>query len=513
MFNLSENDIHLSANASDKMQAIELAAKALEQAGYVDSGYLQGMLEREQQTSTYLGNGIAIPHGTLDTRHLVKKTGVQIFQFPQGITWGEGNTAYIVIGIAARSDEHLALLRQLTHILSDEATAEKLASLQDVAQFRALLVGQSEALEVQAETISLEVETDSLLTLTAINAGKLEQQQAVNTQFVADVLAQPALPLVEGIWLTDSPLGNQKNAIAFSRAKTAFYHNSKKIQGVLTIAAIDDHINPTLSRLLEPQVQQALQQGDVNQILCALNGKVATSAQTEETQSAVENQPVSEHHMAKGAVIGTFTLRNEHGLHARPSAVLVNEAKKFNANITVSNLTRQTDSVNAKSLMKLVTLGVTQGHRLRFVAEGEDALDAIKSIGNAIAQGLGESIPAQPPEEEDCIEVSTDSNNHTMKITSGIAENSVEAVFVIQNEHGLHARPAAVLVNEVKKYNASVAVQNLDRQSQLISAKSLMKVVALGVTKGHRLRFVATGEQAQQAIDGIGAVIAAGLGE
>nr|WP_275887283.1 HPr family phosphocarrier protein [Actinobacillus suis] len=84
---------------------------------------------------------------------------------------------------------------------------------------------------------------------------------------------------------------------------------------------------------------------------------------------------------------------------------------------------------------------------------------------------------------------------------------------MIQNEHGLHARPSAVLVNEVKKYNATIVVQNLDRDSQLVSAKSLMKIVALGVVKGHRLRFVATGDDAQKAIDGIGAAIAAGLGE
>ena len=77
----------------------------------------------------------------------------------------------------------------------------------------------------------------------------------------------------------------------------------------------------------------------------------------------------------------------------------------------------------------------------------------------------------------------------------------------------MHARPAAILVSEVKKYNANVAVQNLDRDTPLVSAKSLMKVVALGVVKGHHLRFVATGEQAQQAIEGIGTAINAGLGE
>lgn len=139
MLELSGNNIHLNAKASDKQQAIEMAAAALEQAGYVESGYLAGMLAREGQTSTFLGNGIAIPHGTLDTRAMVKKTGVQVFQFPQGIEWSEGNIAYVVIGIAARSDEHLALLRQLTHVLGDEETAAKLATLDDVALFRAIL--------------------------------------------------------------------------------------------------------------------------------------------------------------------------------------------------------------------------------------------------------------------------------------------------------------------------------------------------------------------------------------
>gem|GEM_PF-1478491 len=98
----------------------------------------------------------------------------------------------------------------------------------------------------------------------------------------------------------------------------------------------------------------------------------------------------SEGQIATGAVIGTFTVRNEHGLHARPSAVLVNEVKKFTSKITVQNLTRETAPVSAKSLMKIVALGVTQGHRLRFVASGEEAQQAIEGIGAVIESGLGE---------------------------------------------------------------------------------------------------------------------------
>ena len=499
MLELSESNIHLNANAADKQQAIEMAASALVQADNVENGYLQGMLAREQQTSTFLGNGIAIPHGTLDTRSMVKKTGVQVFQFPQGIEWGEGNIAHVVIGIAARSDEHLSLLRQLTHVLSDEDTAAKLAKITDVAEFRAILMGETiEPFEIPAANISLDVDTQSLLTLVAINAGQLQVQSAVENRFISEVINNAALPLGKGLWVTDSVIGNVKNALAFSRAKTIFSHNGKAVKGVITVSAVSDQINPTLARLLDDDVQTTLLNGNSTEILTALLG----------SSSDVETQSV------EGAVVGTFTIRNEHGLHARPSANLVNEVKKFTSKITVQNLTRESEVVSAKSLMKIVALGVTQGHRLRFVAEGEDAKQAIEALGKAIADGLGENVSAVPPSEPDTIEIMGE-QIHVPAVSedNNLPANAIEAVFVIKNEHGLHARPSAVLVNEVKKYNASVAVQNLDRNSQLVSAKSLMKIVALGVVRGTRLRFVATGDEAQQAIDGIGAVIESGLGE
>ena len=499
MLELSESNIHLNANAADKQQAIEMAASALVQADNVENGYLQGMLAREQQTSTFLGNGIAIPHGTLDTRSMIKKTGVQVFQFPQGIEWGEGNIAYVMIGIAARSDEHLSLLRQLTHVLSDEDTAAKLAKITDVAEFRAILMGETiEPFEIPAANISLDVDTQSLLTLVAINAGQLQVQSAVENRFISEVINNAALPLGKGLWVTDSVVGNVKNALAFSRAKTIFSHNGKAVKGVITVSAVSDQINSTLARLLDDEVQTTLLNGNSTEILTALLG----------SENEVKTQSV------EGAVVGTFTIRNEHGLHARPSANLVNEVKKFTSKITVQNLTRESEVVSAKSLMKIVALGVTQGHRLRFVAEGEDAKQAIEALGKAIADGLGENVSAVPPSEPDTIEIMGE-QIHAPAVSedNNLPANAIEAVFVIKNEHGLHARPSAVLVNEVKKYNASVAVQNLDRNSQLVSAKSLMKIVALGVVKGTRLRFVATGDEAQQAIDGIGAVIESGLGE
>ncbi len=373
MFNLPENAIHLAQTAENKQQVIEMAADALNKAGLIEAGYVQGMLAREQQTSTFLGNGIAIPHGTLDTRSLVKETGVAVFQFPQGIEWSEGNIAYIVIAIAARSDEHLSLLRQLTQILGDEDTATRLSKESDVRQFRALLLGESQNLAVSAETIVLDVESDNLLTLTAINAGKLESQGAVEKSFVSDVISSPALPLGQGLWLTDSAVGNLKNGLAVSRAKNNAF-------AVVTVSRKDDGVNNVLARLLEPQVQQCLLQGSVTQIVSALNGEaieVNTPASSMQTTSKQE-------------VEGIFTIKNEHGVHARPGAVLVNEVKKYNATVLVQNLDRGGALVSAKSAMKIVSLGAVKGHRLRFVATGEQAQQAIDGIGAAIAAGLGE---------------------------------------------------------------------------------------------------------------------------
>ncbi|KGQ39036.1 fused PTS fructose transporter subunit IIA/HPr protein [Gallibacterium anatis] len=387
MFNLVENDIHLAAQADDKQQAITTVAQAFVEKGLVEEGYLQGMLAREQQTSTFLGNGIAIPHGTLDTRHLVKQTGVQIFQFPNGVKWSDDNIAYLVIGIAAKSDEHLAILRQLTHLLGDEDIAEKLAKTTDTQEFIALFNGDNNGNIVDETLVSLNIDTTSLLTLTAINAGNLQQAKAVDNQFVTEVIASAALPLGNGLWVNDSLNGNQKNAIAFARPKQPFQNNNKTVAGLITIANVDDSIEKLLANLLDPQCQQQLLNGSATQVVTALQGKVEEApAASTTTTSAADISTAA----ADGQLEATFTIKNEHGLHARPSAVLINEVKKYKSTIQVKNVDRDTAFVNAKSLMKVVGLGTTKGQRLCFVAQGEDAEQALKGIGEAINAGLGE---------------------------------------------------------------------------------------------------------------------------
>ncbi|EAT3569550.1 fused PTS fructose transporter subunit IIA/HPr protein [Salmonella enterica] len=374
MFQLSVQDIHPGEQAGNKEEAIRQIAAALAQAGNVAGGYVDGMLAREQQTSTFLGNGIAIPHGTTDTRDQVLKTGVQVFQFPQGVIWGEGQVAYVAIGIAASSDEHLGLLRQLTHVLSDDSVAEQLKSATTAEELRALLMGekQSEQLKLDNETMTLDVIASSLVTLQALNAARLKEAGAVDAAFVAKTINDSPMNLGQGIWLNDSAEGNLRSAVAVSRATQAFDVEGEKAALLVTVAMNDEQPIAVLKRLGDLLLNN---KGDR-----LLNADAATLLALLTSDDALTDDVLN----------AEFVVRNEHGLHARPGTMLVNTIKQFNSEITVTNLDGTGKPANGRSLMKVVALGVKKGHRLRFTAQGEDAEQALKAIGDAIAAGLGE---------------------------------------------------------------------------------------------------------------------------
>ncbi len=374
MFQLTVQDIHPGQQAANKEEAIRQVAAALVSAGNVADGYVAGMLAREQQTSTFLGNGIAIPHGTTDTRDQVLKTGVQVYQFPQGVTGGEGQTAYVAIGIAASSDEHLGLLRQLTHVLSDDAVAEQLKTATTAEELRALLMGekQSEALKLDNDMLSLDVAASDLVTLQALNAARLKEAGAVDANFVAKVINDRPLNLGQGIWLSDSAEGNLRSAIAVSRAAEPFTVGEAAASVLITVAMTDAQPTAVLNRLVNLLLDNKAER--------LLKADAATLLALLTSDDAAADDVLSEE----------FVIRNEHGLHARPGTMLVNTIKQFSSDITVTNLDGSGKPANGRSLMKVVALGVKKGHRLRFTAQGDDARQALDAIGEAIASGLGE---------------------------------------------------------------------------------------------------------------------------
>lgn len=128
---LSLDRIRLQATAVDKSDAIRQAGQLLVETGCVEAGYVAGMLAREETMSTYLGNGVAIPHGTYDNKEQVRQTAISVLQLPAGVEWEEGEKAYLIVGIAAASDEHVGVLASLAEVIEDEETTAALIHTTD----------------------------------------------------------------------------------------------------------------------------------------------------------------------------------------------------------------------------------------------------------------------------------------------------------------------------------------------------------------------------------------------
>lgn len=376
MLKLNKNDITLSQSATDKFAAIKSIAHSLTDKGLVEHGYVEGMLNRENQNSTFLGNGIAIPHGTTDTRSMVKTTGVAVHHFPQGVDWGDGNTVFVAIGIAAKSDEHLGILKQLTKVLGADGVEERLRNAKNEDEIIALLHGdvQLEA-DFDASLIQLMFPASDMLQMSAVAGGLLKNTGCADNEFVADLVTKTPTHLGNGLWLIGSDKHVTRTGVSFVSTANDCEYEGQKVRALVAFAACNNAHQPilkTLSNIVFNNEHGKLLDASVEQILALFKGEEVTAASSEEGNTAV------------------FKIKNSHGLHARPGAMLVAEAKKFESTIRVANLDGDGKTVNAKSLMKVIALGVKHGHQLQFTAEGPDAPQALESIGNAIASGLGE---------------------------------------------------------------------------------------------------------------------------
>ncbi|OCH60662.1 fused PTS fructose transporter subunit IIA/HPr protein [Vibrio splendidus] len=376
MLKLSKSDITLGQTADDKFKAIQNIAGDLTAKGLVDSGYVEGMLNRENQNSTFLGNGIAIPHGTTDTRGLVKETGVAVHHFPEGIDWADGNRVYVAIGIAAKSDEHLGILKQLTKVLAADGVEDKLKQAKSEDEIIALLNGevQLEA-DLDASLVQLLFPASDMVQMSAVAGGLLKNTGCTDNTFVADLVTKTPTHLGQGLWLLGSDKGVTRTGVSFVSTANHCEYEGTPVKALVAFAACNSahqSILANLSKMVFVGKQQQLLTADAAQVIGLLKGEAVSTASQDDDNCAV------------------FKIKNAHGLHARPGAMLVAEAKKFESTIRVSNLDGDGKEVNAKSLMKVIALGVKHGHQLQFVAEGEDAAQALESIGKAIASGLGE---------------------------------------------------------------------------------------------------------------------------
>jgi mannitol PTS system EIIA component len=135
---LAKENILLNASVGSKEEAIRLTGSILVDKGYVDADYIKKMLEREELTSTYMGNFVAIPHGTEDSKSFVKESGISFIQVPQGVDFGNGNIVKLLIGIAGKDNEHLDILSSIAIVCSEEENIEKLVAAKTAEEILAI---------------------------------------------------------------------------------------------------------------------------------------------------------------------------------------------------------------------------------------------------------------------------------------------------------------------------------------------------------------------------------------
>ncbi|WP_367297683.1 PTS sugar transporter subunit IIA [Loigolactobacillus coryniformis] len=143
MKGLDEKLIRINQSVKTKEDAIRMAGQLLVDNGNVDAPYIDSMLARNRDVSVYMGNFIAIPHGTEDGKQYIKETGISVVQLPWGVDFADDpadeKLVTVVFGIAGLKGEHLQLLSQIALFCSDIHNVEKLADAQSAAEIIDLL--------------------------------------------------------------------------------------------------------------------------------------------------------------------------------------------------------------------------------------------------------------------------------------------------------------------------------------------------------------------------------------
>lgn len=385
MLELAKEQIAMGQVVADKAEALRLLADRLVADGLVAEGYLDGLQAREAQGSTFLGQGIAIPHGTPQTRDLVFATGVRLLQFPQGVDWGDGQIVYLAIGIAARSDEHLRLLQLLTRALGETDLAEALRRATSAEALLKLLQGAPQALALDAQLVGLGVAADDFDELAWRGARLLQRADCVENGFAAVLQQAEPLPLGDGLWWLNSERQVRQPGLAFVTPQQPLRYRDQPLNGLFCLASLGAAHQALLERLCEVLIEgrgQMLYQATSSRtVLEVLGGEVPADWPS-----------------------ARVTLANPHGLHARPAKALAQLAKGFEGEIRLRVLDGDQPAVSVKSLSKLLSLGARRGQVLELIAEPDIAADALPVLLAAIEQGLGEDVEPLPATSEPAVE-------------------------------------------------------------------------------------------------------------
>lgn len=374
MLDLSSENIILNRHELNKKEALLKLGDFLISKGFAKEGYEKGMLEREGISSTYLGNGIAIPHGTPSSRSLVNKTGIVLFHFPEGIPWtANGDKAYLVLGITANSEEHLTILKKISKILGQEGIEEaikRVSSVDDILDLFEENTRESwefSPLDIKEESLSKDINS---LKLNAL--ARISEIGNIPIEIILESLKKDPVPLGEGFWLfeTNFSIPSLLNLILL---KESFMYKNEIVKTFVTINSFQENdLLKNLEKLLENKK----------------NLKASSSWNKDRWFNYFNIGNEKEEN--EEYLVEDIILKNEHGLHTRPSSSLVKLLKPFPNEILIANLNEKTDFVKANSLMKLVSLGAKEGDTLRFKIKGENSQEIMKKIQEAFENKLGE---------------------------------------------------------------------------------------------------------------------------
>ncbi|NAR51968.1 phosphoenolpyruvate--protein phosphotransferase [Acinetobacter haemolyticus] len=374
MFVLEPQHVHMNQSAKDKAEALECLANILVQDQLVKADYLSGLHAREAQSATYLGQGIAIPHGTPQSREFILETGIRLAHFPKGVVWDGENTVYLAVVIAAKSDEHLQVLQILTRALSQDVS-DQVQHAKNAAQIIEILQAQPETLVLHENLIETQIQVTDIDDFLWSANKLLKQQKLVEAGFISQLDPKNLIQIQDTLWSISAKNYVSRSAVSIVKADQTIDFKNGQIQTLICIAQHEQLDYQQLQRLLDllfqPQIQQQLNVQHNRQEIAKLVGA--------ETIPDWPSQRI--------------VLANAHGLHARPATQLVNITKTYQGEIRVAVDDGQ--FISAKSLTKLLAMGCKYGQTLTFIAEPDtDAVEGLSKIIQAVQQGLGEEVEA-----------------------------------------------------------------------------------------------------------------------
>ncbi|MBB3102065.1 phosphoenolpyruvate--protein phosphotransferase [Azomonas macrocytogenes] len=386
MFELTVQCVRMHQTAADKAAALEKLARTLVADGLVRDGYLAGLMAREAQGSTYLGQGIAIPHGTPQTRDQVRSTGIRLLHFPEGVDWGDGQRVYLAIGIAARSDEHLQVLQLLTRALGEDDLSLALQEVTTAESILELLKGGTPALMLDDRLVTLGVAADDVEELLWHAVRLLKRTACVSPGFASGLPLVQALPLGQGLWWLSSAQAVLRPGLSFVTPARPLALQGQPVTGLFCLAS-------------QGEASQALLQRLCDLLIAGRGAELGKASSSYTVLRALGGEVAADWPQARVALV------NAHGLHARPAQILAELAQCFAGEIRVRLADSGCAAVSVKSMTKLLALGARRGQVLEFLAEPDIANDALPALIEVVATGLGEAVEPLPAAPEPSPEI------------------------------------------------------------------------------------------------------------